>query len=562
MTRTLHGHPTHIAWTTTCTLLALVIGAKCTRAAEATSERPDPIADVAPLYPAEAAARIDSSLRAELLGDADATAPRCDDETFLRRAWLDVVGDLPSPEAITEFAFDPSSDKRAALIGRLLTDEQYGQNWARYWRDVVMYRRSDERALLTSSAMVVFLTEEFNKNTPWDEIAREMITAQGNLLENGAAGLIAAQWGEIPETAAEVSRVLMGVQIQCAQCHDHPTDRWKRDQFHELAAFFPRIAIRRIVNDNGGRRGFELISRERVRRRGRQPIDDRQGPEHFMPDLDDPAARGTLMEPVFFVTGEEMSTGISDRDRREQLADWMTSPTNPWFAKAVINRIWAELVGEGFYEPIDDLGPDRECSAPATMELLAEQFVAHNHDLKWLFTTIMLTDAYQRQSQPRRHYDETPFAANCPQRLRADQLFNSLTAALEIPDSQEPQRPQRGRPRSPRGALAAVFGYDPSEPRDEIAGAIDQALLLMNSPQLSLAMEARGSRTMLGRLISEMDDNQDVVVELYLRCLAREPNHGELRTCLKYIRDNDNRVEALEDILWALVNSTEFLYRK
>lgn len=536
--------------------------------AERTGDRPDPVPRVEEMDSAGTAAKVDRLLAEELFGEETDVAELTDDVNFLRRVSLDLIGELPTAEAITAFALDSSPDKRAQAVNRLLENPQFGENWARYWRDVVMYRRNDERALLASQSLVRYLTEEFNAGTPWDEVAREMITASGNVSQEGATGLMAAQWGEVPDTAAEVSRILMGIQIQCAQCHDHPTDRWEREQFHTFAAFFPRIAVRAIREPGGKRRGFEFVSRERERTRAKDKKKEKGedkdvvGPEHYMPDLADPSARGTLMEPEFFVTGQTLETGLTDDERRERLSRWITSRNNPWFAKAYINRVWAELVGEGFYEPVDDMGPDRECSAPGAMDLLAEQFVAHAYDVKWLYATIMQTNTYQRASQARRDYEETPFAANCPQPLRSDQLFNALVAALDVP---EPEEPQRGRPskfaQGPRAEMARVFGYDPSDPRDEISGAIDQALMLMNSPNFDKAIQATNKKTLLGRLLAESDDDEMIVTDLYLRCLAREPEDAEVQTCLDYIAEVNDRPEAFEDILWALINSTEFLYR-
>ena len=285
--------------------------------------------------------------------------------------------------------------------------------------------------------------------------------------------------------------------------------------------------------------------------------------EHYMPDLNDPSSQGTLMTPSFFVTGESFEIGQSDLERRQALANWMTSANNPWFAKAFVNRIWAELVGEGFYEPVDDLGPDRKCAAPATMDYLAERFVASGYDVKELFRTILATEAYQRECRPRRNPDQLPFTANCPQRLRSDQIYDSLFAALGAEAQAPPQRRGGGPYRigGPRAQFAGVFGYDPSDRRDEISGSIPQALLLMNAPQVNRGINAGNRNTELGRLIAEVRDDDEVAEELYLRCLAREPNEKELAVCREYVRDASDRAAAFEDIFWALINGAEFLHR-
>ncbi len=237
-----------------------------------------------------------------------------------------------------------------------------------------------------------------------------------------------AQMASPEDTTAEVSRIFLGIQIQCAQCHNHPTDRWKREQFHELTAFFPRMAVRPLKQ--GEQRSFEVVSVDRERKNEGKNKPKRGHLEHHMPDLKHPEDEGKLMRPVFFVTGQKLAVGATDNERREKIAEWITSRNDRWFAKAFVNRMWAELVGHGFYEPVDDMGPDRACSAPHTLDFLAERFAGSGYDVKWLMRVITATEAYQRDSHSRYEADEAPFAANCPQRLRADQLFNSLAEVL------------------------------------------------------------------------------------------------------------------------------------
>lgn len=530
----------------------------------------------ASVTPQEAALRIDRLLAQEL-ADAEhappssakpAPVPQADDVTWLRRVYLDLLGELPSPEEITAFALDKSADKRPQQIARLVDDPRYGENWARYWRDVILSRRTDERALLAAGSATQWLAEQFNQGVSWQRIAHDLVTATGELGEDGRTALIASQWGQVPETAAEVSRVLMGVQIQCAQCHDHKTDRWKRTQFHELAAFFPRIVIRPVIEADGKRRGFELLSKDDFAQRQQKKVGKKPNPrfEHYMPDLDDPAAEGTLMQPVFFVTEQKMEIGASDAERRATLADWIVSADNPWFAQALVNRLWAELVGEGFYEAVDDIGPDKDCRAPNTLNLLTSQFIASGYDLKWLLQTIAATEVYGRESR-QRAAGAVAFEANCPQPLRADQVFNNLASRLGVEEgSNERLKKAALRPNgSPRSMFVAKFGFDPSDPRDEHTASIDQALMLMNTPALARALSARATRaqtagTLLSRLLEDKDDDA-VIAELYLRLFAREPKPSELATCRDYLLEVGDRDEAFEDILWSLVNSTEFLYR-
>jgi hypothetical protein len=496
---------------------------------------------------------------------AESFAPRADDETLARRTYLDLVGQWPSAAELTAYVLDPASDKHAKLVDRLLADPRFGKNWGRYWRDVILYRRAEDRALLSSGIAAEYFTNQLNAGASWATIAKDIITATGDISEEGDTVLFSAQMADANEMASEVSRLFCGVQISCAQCHDHPTDRWKRNQFHELAAFFPRTVMRPIRVD-GQQRGFEVASRDFAPRFA--PPGAANNPrfrqiEHYMPDLKDPSAQGTLMQPVFFVTGEKLEAGLDDLDRRGALADWIASPKNEWFAKSYVNRMWAELVGEGFYEPVDDLGPDRHCSAPQTMALLSAQFTAEGYDIKQLFRTILATEAYARASRPLRNAEQTPMTANVAHRIRGDQLYDAIMNALGMSTNEEAAvgnyRMALG---SPRNQFNSVFGYDPSTRRDEVTGSVPQALLLMNNPTVNAGINGTTTRTALGKLLAEERDNETVAVELYLRCLAREPNDKELAVCLDHVKQAGDRVAAFEDILWSIINSTEFLHRQ
>ena len=513
-----------------------------------------------------AAAHVDHLLKKEVSGAAKSAirGGRVDDATFLRRLTLDFVGHNPMAEEAVLFALDSDSGKRVKEVDRLLADKRFGENWGRYWRDVIFYRRTEDRALLGAESCTNYLADEFNKNTPWDKIATAIITATGDVTENGATGLILAQAGQPEETAAEVSRIFLGIQIQCAQCHDHPTDRWKREQFHQLTAFFPRIAVQRDFMAQPP--VFRVAANDRqMFRMPPNGMDRRIGtPEHYMPDKDNPSARGTLVQPVFFATGQSLKIGANDADRRGTLAEWIATKDNTWFAKAFVNRIWAELVGEGFFEPIDDLGPDRQCSAPETMNYLATSFYDSGYDVKWLYRTIAATEAYQQASRTRRNPDEVPFQHNVNQRLRADALYTNIQNVLGISDGQlgfgRPQGGPRGQFRTPRFQFAQTFGYDPSTHRDEVVGSIPQALLMMNWPTIAQGINAR--RGNLAKMLAEIKSDEDLSVELYLRTLSREPTAKEIQICQSYVQEVGDRGEAFEDIQWSLLNSAEFLHRR
>ncbi len=231
-----------------------------------------------------------------------------------------------------------------------------------------------------------------------------------------------------------------------------------------------------------------------------------------------------------------------------------------------MNRTWSELVGEGFYEPVDDIGPDREPSAPKTLDYLAAQFAANKYDVKWLFRTITATDAYARASRPRRGPEETPLAANASQRCA---VTNSIRPSLRFSAHHwrracAARQAGQGRygMRNPRNLFNLVFGFDPSTRRDEVAGSIPQALAMMNSQQIAAGLEGERRGTMLGKLLTEEKNDEAVVVELYFAHAYSRTTKKEVATSLLHVKKMGSREEGFEDVLWALLNSAEFAHRK
>src|SRR5207244_9406451 len=282
-----------------------------------------------------------------------------------------------------------------------------------------------------------------------------------------------------------------------------------------------------------------------------------------MSDPKNPQSDGKVMQPVLFATGDKLPIGTPDAERRSSLAKWITEKENPYFAKAFINRLWAELTGEGFYEPIDDIGPDRHATAPKTLEYLAREFANNDYDIKWLFRVITATEMYQLPSAPRRGPEDPPMQHNVAHRLRADQVFDNILLVLEATEPPGPPGPfgaGAARLLGPRRQFTVAFGYDPSMRRDEVQSSIPQALSLMNSPLVAGALRGTGS-TMLARKLAAIKDDPALVQELFLRVLGREASQSELATCLQFVKQVNNRTEAFEDVLWGLVNSAEFLHR-
>jgi len=570
------------------------------------------------------AAKVDRLLQKTHDARGTKAAEIIQDEYFLRRVMLDLTGQLPKPEQVTLFGLDPDPAKRSKKISELINTKNYAVNWSRYWRDVIFSRATEQRSLISQQSFEDWLTQQFEQNRPWDAIAKSLLTATGDVRENGATALIFAQGGEPAEIAAEASRIFLGIQIQCANCHDHPSDIWKREQFHELAAFFPRVRVRPVRDAQ--RRSFEVVSYDvqnasrsalninpqflmrnldrnkdnnlsksevansRLAQRfdrilqladknndkmislaelKNMPVPEnlrrRTQTEYNMPDLSNPSSQGQRMNPVLFTSGDRVASGLTDIARREQLAKQMTNPDNPWFAQAFVNRMWSEMLGSGFSMPVDDLGPSRVASYPEVLKLLSEQFVQQKYDIKWLLTTIANTQAYQRSLQTQTQTADVEFAAAIPTRLRADQIYNTLVTILGTPANTSRSR-QRGNNgyrggNSIRRAFGQLFGYDPSTPQNDITGTVPQALFMMNSPVINNAIDTRSGGKLAG-ILRDFEDNDEAIAELYLLVLAREPARDEINISKNYIREVGNRSEAFEDLMWSLLNTSEFLSRR
>lgn len=570
----------------------------------------------------EMAEEINSLVREELSKSGKELSEITSDMNFLRRIKFDLTGKLPTANEVTLFVINPDPDKREKLVSDLLASEEYGDNWSNYWWDVIYSKATELRAGLMKNTFERWMAEQLNSNKPWDEISTDMITATGDVKDNGATALIFAQGGKSSEVASEVARVFLGIQIQCANCHDHLTDKWKREQFHELAAFFPRMGVRPVRNN--GPRSFEVFVKNSRANNPFERIDelkknadtfvkrldkdnnqkltkgelknapqkklfntllkfaDKNGDkglsveelknipppqnperffsEHFMPNLDDPSEVGQKMNPVFFLTGQKVSLNLEDEQRRGKVAQFITDKNNEWFSKALINRLWYELVGEGFYTPVDDIGPERDAIFPEVIEALSQGFIESDYDVKWLMESIVFTDVYQ-QKLAMDDEAEFSFASAKTGRYRADQLYDSINQVLGIEETRKGGGNKGYRARTPRGKFKELFGFDPSLTQNDIKGSVPQALFMMNSPTMNNLLSAEGKTRLAGKL-EEFEDDEDLISELYLMVLSREPSEKELDINLEYMKETGDRNEAAEDILWSLLNSSEFLAKK
>ncbi len=536
------------------------------------------------------------------------------DVEYVRRIYFDLAGRPPTPIQAQSFLSDRSKDKRSRLIDTLLRSPEYAHNWAKYWRDVVMFHSTSENpAQVRFDMLEEWLAKQLEANRPWDEIVTGMITATGQNDENGAVAFPLAYQAQPVEMAGEVSRIFMGVQIQCAQCHDHKTDAWKQRQFHEFAAFFAGMRPRNVTKAAPGQLPvFAVVL---------------QGPRRYtMPDKNNPQKQVPIA-PRFFLSSSKstpepaLPEALAVPERRALAASYVTGQDNPWFARAYINRIWYTLMGEAFYEPIDDIGPERSPKAVEVLDPLAEQWQKGGYDVRWLFRTILNTEAYQRRIRSTANEaGKTPFASNCPSRLRADQVYDALVQALALPTDENAQpgqpamprankpapaknaqnlqgalslgdpRRQQGQPQTKGAAKKAaaaaglasqigkkagavrrpggqrllfdrLFGVDPSVANDDVMGTIPQALFLMNSPPINNRIQAKPGMV-LGEILNTAPNERAALGALYVRVLSRQPTTHEVEVCGRYLASVSDPREAFEDIYWSLINTTEFITRR
>jgi hypothetical protein len=497
----------------------------------------------APPAPAVTAAHVDAAFGQPL-------PARADDETFLRRVSLDLTGKLPDPQDVRAWRADASADKRARLIDRLLHSEAYAVNWGRYWRDAVTYHTPASGNYLRWQLFDRWWTEQIRRNRPWDQVVATLVSASGINDECAPVNFLTALYGNPVEIAATTSRVFLGVQLQCAQCHNAKTEPWKREQFHEFAAFFGRARLIQHKDVDGRGTPYAIESRTD----GQYFMTDKKDPDHLL-----------AMQPRF-LTGESIPIDTTDEERRRALASFLTSPRNPWFARCYVNRMWTSLLGWGFYPTVNDVSSAGKPVYPEVLDLLVKEWTASGYDMRWLFAVIARTQAYQGRLQSPASAAGTP--AVCPVRLRPEQVFEALQKALGI-DENDKSIPAPAPSSSPavqrhtgvRNMVYQMFKVDPSLPQAEVQGTIPQALVMMNSALVQAGTSARG-KTILAELLAQGRSDEQIIAALYERVLARRPTDRERQLCLRHIRKAGDRHEGLEDVLWSLVNSTEFLLKK
>lgn len=479
-------------------------------------------------------------------------SPPIGDEQFLRRVTLDLIGRQPTPDELADFAGNTAADKRSQVIERLLADPEFGRNWAAYWSDTIGYRiPPPELTFLNYDPFKAWLATKLNENASWDAVIRDILSATGKVKDNPPVTFVAYHEAHAQRLASETARIFLSLQLGCAQCHDHPFDDWKREQFHELAAYFTRASVKFPWNE-----GIET------------EVKDKGKGEYEMPNIQEPTKKGTEMAPAF-LTGEKLPKGKSDVERRKELAQLIASDQNPWFARSYVNRVWARMMGRGFYEPVDDFGPAITAVLPVVHEALSAEFKGSGHDVKALFRLITNSQAYQQQLSVSASEADRPFAAGATGKLRGDEIFASLVTAIDLPNVTPPKMaPTKDirfppPPKSTRDLVAEAFAFDPSARVEDVSRTLQQAMLLMNNDQLQKQVDARPeSGTVLAKLLQTESDNRIAVERLFQLILARKPRESELKLTLEHVSAVSNRGEAFEDVLWSLINSAEFTTKR
>ena len=411
----------------------------------------------------------------------------------------------------------------------MLESPDYAKNWARYWRDVFQFHASNTNpAQVRFRVLEDWLNEQLAKNAPWDEVATALITATGPNDTSGPANFLMAHMGQPVELAGEVSRVFMGVQIQCAQCHDHPTDPWTRKQFHEFAAFF--AGLRQPPGQPAGQgqlRVFEVAA-QRV-------------PRYTMPDLKDPQKQIPIAARFFLASRSRRSKRPDLRPRRALAASFVTGQDNPWFAKAFVNRLWYALIGTGFYNPVDDIGPNRSATAPEVLEALAAQWQEGGYDVRWLFRTILNTKTYQREvrSLGRPNQALVRLGLPAPAPLTSSSMRSAMLSTCRWTArpgnghasrrrASGPIRPPRCTvgPVQPRTPVQLHFrrrSLDPERgrPRDDSAGPLPD-----EQPAAQPGDQRFREATILGRILADNADDHDALEALYYRARPRAQRQG------------------------------------
>ena len=465
----------------------------------------------------------------------------CSDDEFIRRVYLDVTGLLPESDEVERFLADEDPRKREKLIDVLLERPDYARFWALKWGDLM--RLGNKR--VTPRGVHKFyrwLVDSVARNKPYDQFARELLTATGSTFKNPPANFYrtATDTNDCTETT---SQLFLGIRIQCAKCHNHPFERWTQDNYYGIGAFFNRVSRKQSPLDG------EMIVW--VARQG---------------EVTQPRT-GQQMKPWLPLVGEADASG--EDDRRDGFVRWLTDPENPFFARVEANRIWGHLMGRGIVEPVDDFRASNPPSNAALLDALADDFVRHGYDRKHLIRTILTSRTYQLSSGKNPfNADDTKYFSHANVRmLTAEQLLDAICQVTGVAEKFKglPAGTPATQLPSPDvdNYFLKVFGQPPRETACQCERAtesnLSQALQLINGPLVHGKLRDENNR--LRKLAAAGKSDADIIGQLYMAAFCRPPTGAEVDTATKHILAAENRLNGLEDVCWALLNANEFLFQ-
>ena len=494
---------------------------------------------------------VDDHVFAKLKQMSIAPSELCTDDEFVRRAYLDCVGRLPTVEETKAFLADKDAAKRDKLIDRLVDLPEFADFWALKWADVL---RSSRKTIQVkgSYGFQAWLRGHFQRNTPVDVVVREIVTANGNTFSNPAANYyrIAKDPTGLAETTAQL---FLGFRMQCAKCHNHPFERWTQDDYYGMAAWFAQVKTKPEPVIGTRPAGPNATAAEVV-------FNSRAG------EVTQPRT-GKTMKPRYVGVGEvDVKPG---EDRREVLAKWLTSPENPFFAKSVANRVWFHLMGKGIVDPVDDFRDSNPSCNDELLDALAKDFAAKKFDMKYLVKTIMKSRTYQLSAMPTdTNRDDTKYFSHAVTKLlTAEQLLDSICDVTAVPEKFAGLPAGTRAVQLPDGEVNHPFLKTFGQPARELAceceresdGNLAQALQLINGPTVN--EKIRNPNNRLGALLTAKKTDDEVLTELYYAALSRPPLHEEKKLALAHVAKAADKRKAWEDVLWALINTREFLFR-
>jgi hypothetical protein len=475
----------------------------------------------------------------------------CTDDEFLRRAYLDVLGRIPNIEEASAFLHSKEKGKRAKLVEYLLKHEDCAKNFANQWVVVLLGRKMQERNV-DKAALASWLRQQFNADRPWDEIARELVTAKGSNKQNGAVNFTLAhmEMGAVPLTSV-TTRVFLGQQIQCTQCHDHPSNDWKQADFWGINAFFKGIRTEEVFKDDGT--GNEVVDH----------VELSDEPSDAFASFD---KRNGLVGVAFprFLDGRKISQG-TDVERRTELGKFMTDPKSDTLAKAFVNRMWGHFMGRGFVNPVDDFGAHNPPSHPELLDALAKEFMTSGYNVKSLMRWIMNSQAYQLSSVMTKanEKDETLFSHMTLKPMTPEQLFDSLITATAAHKTSGAKNMDRQRDMW-LGQFVFAFANDEEGEGTTFNGTIPQALMMMNGELMEKATNGKPGSFIEDLKLRALRQQKSVpeiymVNNLFLAALSRYPRAKEMEMARHVLTSNPDTLPVLQDVFWALLNSNEFI---